>query len=140
MLEYVPAKLEVHVYVRPKYACRYCKDGVASPPPPERPIARGIAVKPDEPRVLFAGCGETTTGETGRVLRTANFGKTWEVLPLPTQPNATVWGLATHPADANRILAFSLFGEVYISDDAGDSWRKIAREFGEIRTAVWVPN
>ena len=42
ILEYVPAKLEVHVHVRPKYACRYCKDGVASPPPPERPIARGI--------------------------------------------------------------------------------------------------
>ena len=43
ILEYVPAKLEVHVYVRPKYACRYCKDGVTSPPPPVRPIARGIA-------------------------------------------------------------------------------------------------
>ncbi len=43
ILEYVPSKLEVHVHVRPKYACRYCKDGVASPPPPERPIARGIA-------------------------------------------------------------------------------------------------
>ena len=39
----MPAKLEVHVHVRPKYACRYCKDGVVSPPPPERPIARGIA-------------------------------------------------------------------------------------------------
>jgi transposase len=43
ILEYVPAKLEVHVYVRPKYACRYCKDGVMSPPPPMRPITRGIA-------------------------------------------------------------------------------------------------
>ena len=43
ILEYVPAKLEVHVHVRPKYACRYCQDGVASPPPPVRPIARGIA-------------------------------------------------------------------------------------------------
>jgi transposase len=43
ILDYVPAKLEVHVHVRPKYACRYCKDGVVSPPPPERPIARGIA-------------------------------------------------------------------------------------------------
>lgn len=43
ILEYVPAKLEVHVHVRPKYACRYCKDGVASPPPPARPIDRGIA-------------------------------------------------------------------------------------------------
>jgi transposase len=43
VLEYVPAKLEVHVYVRPKYACRYCKEGVMSPPPPVRTIARGMA-------------------------------------------------------------------------------------------------
>ncbi|MFZ1005237.1 MAG: IS66 family transposase, partial [Candidatus Sulfotelmatobacter sp.] len=43
VLEYVPAKLEVHVHVRPKYACRYCKDGVASPLLPPRPIARSIA-------------------------------------------------------------------------------------------------
>jgi len=43
ILEHVPAKLEVHEHIRPKYACRYCKDGVSSPPPPKRPIARGIA-------------------------------------------------------------------------------------------------
>jgi photosystem II stability/assembly factor-like uncharacterized protein len=104
------------------------------------PYARGIAVKADDPGVLFAGCGETTTGEKGHVLRTTDYGETWETLRLPVQPNATIWGLATHPADANRILAFSLFGEVYISDDAGDSWRKIAREFGEIRAAAWLPN
>lgn len=104
------------------------------------PYARGMAVKADDPGVLFAGCGETTTGETGLVLRTANFGKSWDILPLPTQANATMWGLATHPADPDRILAFSLFGEVYVTEDAGASWRKIAREFGEIRAAVWVPN
>jgi hypothetical protein len=50
----------------------------------------------------------------------------------PSKP----WCLATHPADADRIVAFSLFGEVYVSEDAGTSWRKIAREFGEIRAAV----
>jgi len=104
------------------------------------PYARGIIVKADDPGVLFAGCGETTTGEKGHVLRTADFGERWEILPLPTQPNATVWGLATHAADANRIVAFSLFGEVYVTEDAGASWRKIAREFGEIRAAAWVPN
>jgi hypothetical protein len=104
------------------------------------PYARGLAVKADDPGVLFAGCGETTTGETGHVLRSTNLGETWDILQLPRPANATIWGLATHAADANRILAFSLFGEVYMSDDAGDSWRKIAREFGEIRTAAWLPN
>jgi photosystem II stability/assembly factor-like uncharacterized protein len=104
------------------------------------PYARGMAVKEDDPGVLFAGCGETTTGETGFVLRSKTFGESWEMLKLPAQPNGTVWGLATHPADADRIVAFSLFGEVYISEDAGASWRKIGREFGEIRTAAWLPN
>jgi photosystem II stability/assembly factor-like uncharacterized protein len=104
------------------------------------PYARGIAVKADDPGVLFAGCGETTTGEKGHVLRSSDAGQTWEVLKLPVQANSTIWGLATHPADANRVLAFSLFGEVYVSDNAGDSWSKIAREFGEIRAAAWLPN
>ena len=42
-LEYVPAKLEVFVHVRPKYACSKCRDGVASPPVPPKVVPRGIA-------------------------------------------------------------------------------------------------
>jgi photosystem II stability/assembly factor-like uncharacterized protein len=104
------------------------------------PYARGIAVKADDPTVLYAGCGETTTGMKGYVLRSSDAGQTWEVLDLAVQANSTIWGLATHPAEPNRILAFSLFGEVYLSEDAGDSWGKIGREFGEIRAAAWLPN
>ena len=58
ILEYVPAKLEVHVYLRPKYACRYCKDGVSSPPPPVRPIARGIAGPGLIAQILVAKFGD----------------------------------------------------------------------------------
>jgi hypothetical protein len=54
------------------------------------PYARVILVKADDPGVLFAGCGEGTTGEKGHVLRTTNVGETWEVLPFPSQPNATL--------------------------------------------------
>jgi transposase len=43
VLEYEPSKLELHQYVRPKFVCRGCKDGVSSPPPPKRPIDRGLA-------------------------------------------------------------------------------------------------
>jgi photosystem II stability/assembly factor-like uncharacterized protein len=104
------------------------------------PYARGMAVSPADPRMLFAGCGETTTGEKGHVLRTTDYGQRWEVLSLPSPANATLWGLATHPADGDRIVAFTLFGEVFVSEDAGTTWRKIARDFGEIRTAAWLPN
>ncbi len=42
-LDYRPAKLEAHIHVRPKYACRHCKDGVSAAPLPPRPIPGGIA-------------------------------------------------------------------------------------------------
>jgi len=42
-LEYEPAKLEAHIHVRFKYACRDCKDGVSAAPLPPRPIPGGIA-------------------------------------------------------------------------------------------------
>ena len=42
-LEFTPAKLEVNVHVLPKYACHKCRDGVASPPVPPKPIPGGIA-------------------------------------------------------------------------------------------------
>jgi transposase len=42
-LELQPAKLEAHIHVRPKYACRRCKEGVSAAPLPQRPIPGGIA-------------------------------------------------------------------------------------------------
>ena len=42
-LELQPAKLEAHTHVRPKYACRCCKNGVCAAPLPQRPIPGGIA-------------------------------------------------------------------------------------------------
>jgi transposase/uncharacterized coiled-coil protein SlyX len=42
-LELQPAKLEAHIHIRPKYACRCCKAGVCAAPLPPRPIPGGIA-------------------------------------------------------------------------------------------------
>ena len=42
-LEYQPPKLEAHIHVRPKFACRFCKDGVSTAPMEPRPIPGGIA-------------------------------------------------------------------------------------------------
>src|SRR5262249_53768345 len=42
-LDFRPAQLEVKIHVLPKYACPKCRDGVASPPVPPKPIPGGIA-------------------------------------------------------------------------------------------------
>ena len=38
------------------------------------------------------------------------------------------------------IVAASLFGYLYVSEDGGDNWKKLKKEFGEIRSVVIVPN
>lgn len=101
---------------------------------------RGIALKADDPNVLFAAIGDTATGETGSIQRSRDRGETWETLPLPIEPNSPIWTFATNPADADLILACSHYGQVFVSEDGGDSWLKIRREFSEIRALAWVPN
>jgi hypothetical protein len=64
-------------------------------------------VKAGDPGVLFAGCGETTTGEKGHVLRTTNFGESWEILPLPTQLPAGPAGV--QPLQNARIGGYYAF-------------------------------
>src|ERR687893_334170 len=82
---------------------------------------QALVVHPTEPHTVLAG-GDTglfvsrnggaqwervgapgdLPTETGHVLRSTDFGETWEMLQLPVPANATIWGLATHPANASR--------------------------------------
>ena len=101
---------------------------------------RGVALKPGDPNVMFVGNGDFIPGKRGAIQRTVDGGKTWAAAALPVEPNSVVYWLATNPADPNIVVANSLHGYVYLSADAGASWSKVRREFGEIRAIAWVPN
>ena len=104
------------------------------------PYSRALAIKPDDPNVIFLGQGDQSIGLTGRIERSKDRGKTWETLPLPVEPNSTIWAFGTNPADPNRVVAGTILGEVYFTSDGGDSWEKAWREFGELRAVAWMPN
>ena len=104
------------------------------------PYCRWIAVKADDPQVLFAANGDQAIGNTGAIQRSTDGGKTWETRPLPVEPNSPLWNFATHAADPNLILANSVYGELYRSSDGGDKWEKLKKEFTEVRALAWVPN
>lgn len=108
--------------------------------PRSQTYLRGIAVEPSRPEILFLGIGDATPGTAGGVARSSNMGASWEMLPLPVQPNSTVWTFGFHPADPNIIFAASRFGYLYRSDSGGDSWTKLGREFSEIAAVRWVPD
>ena len=104
------------------------------------PYCRWVAVKPDNPEVLFVANGDAAVGNTGTIRRSTDGGQSWEERPLPVEPNSPVWNFATNPADPELILANSVYGELYRTQDGGDTWDKIKKEFTEVRALAWTPN
>jgi photosystem II stability/assembly factor-like uncharacterized protein len=101
---------------------------------------RGVTVQPGQPNVIFVTVGDTTPGRIGAIMRSKDTGQTWERLPLPVDPNTAMWVVNIQPYDPSVVFAGSRYGYLYRSDDGGDSWQKLWREFSEISSVTWVPN
>ena len=104
------------------------------------PYCRNLALKEDNPQVIFVATGDGPMGSTGAIQRSRDGGQTWDRPPLPVEPNTPIWAFATHAADPDLIMACSHYGELFVSSDGGDSWDKLRREFAEIRSLAWTPN
>jgi len=100
--------------------------------------SRGLAVKPDDPDVVLLGTGDYTPGRFGAIERSTDGGRTWTKAALSDAPNSHFYSVAFHPTRPNLALAVTIYGYVYLSDDAGLTWTKSKREFGEVRSAVIV--
>ena len=99
---------------------------------------RSIAADPSDARTVFVTLGDTTPGRIGTVMRSRDAGATWQNLPLPVPPNSAVWTVSVQASMPKSVLAASRYGYLYRSDDGGDSWRKLWREFGEVSSILWV--
>ena len=71
-------------------------------------------------------------------MRSRDAGATWESLQLPVQPNSAMWAIANPPPSRTLMFAATRYGYLYRSDDGGDSWRKLWREFSEVSSVLWV--
>ena len=96
-------------------------------------------VQPSNTNVIFFTIGDTTPGRTGTVMRSKDTGNTWESLSLPVEPNTAMWVVNAQPSDPDVVFAGSRYGYLYRSDDGGDSWAKLWREFSEISSIIWLP-
>jgi transposase len=43
VIEFIPARFELHIHILPKYACSHCRDGVVAPPTPQRVLSGCVA-------------------------------------------------------------------------------------------------
>ena len=100
---------------------------------------RAIQPRADGAGTLFLANGNGPPGSTGRLLRSRDFGATWQDSGLPGTLNSTPWCVATNPADADLVFVCTNLGQLFRSTDGGEGWTKLAREFGEVRALLWQP-
>ena len=100
---------------------------------------RTIVPRADGEGTVFLTNGDGPPGSTGRLLRSADRGRSWQDARLPGALNSTPWTIATHPADASLMFVCSNLGQLFRSTDGGASWTRLAREFGEVRSTLWQP-
>ena len=103
------------------------------------PYCRALCQPCGRPEVVLLGAGSGPPGDAGAVARSKDCGDSWAAAATPGTANSTVWAFAVHPADPALVYAASVSGELYRSSDAGVSWEKLDREFGEIRALAWAP-
>ena len=103
------------------------------------PYFRFMARRADDSGVIFLSVGDRPSGETGMLLRSRDWGNTWEDAGLPGKVNSTIWWIGTNPADPDLIFCCTIMGQIYRSTDGGETWKKIERELGELRMITWQP-
>ena len=101
---------------------------------------RKVLFKADDPDTIFVGAGNLTPGEVGGIRRSRDAGESWETLSLPETPDSVIYWLATHEAIPHVIVASSLYGEIFLSEDGGEDWRKVGRRLGHVRGIAVLPN
>ncbi len=101
--------------------------------------ARVMLAQPASPNTVFMGISDGTPGTTSIILRSDDAGKSWEKVPLPTNPNSCVWAFGANSADPDTLFAGTKYGHLFRSNDGGRTWAKEWREFSEITAVTWVP-
>jgi photosystem II stability/assembly factor-like uncharacterized protein len=105
------------------------------------PYLRTVVSRADHAGTIFAGVGDGPPGSMGRLLRSRDFGETWEQgkgVGLPPDADSTFYSIAVNPVDPNLIFAATALGQFFRSRDGGETWDELPRRLGEIRSLVWV--
>ena len=98
---------------------------------------RCICKRADDSGVMFLSVGDKPSGVTGMLLRSRDFGETWEDAGLPGHVNSTIWWIGTNSANPSLIFCHTILGQIFRSTDGGENWQKMQRELGEIRMIAW---
>ena len=91
-----------------------------------------LASDPVEPARVYVAAGTYTRGDTGEILRSSDYGKTWQRTPVPIKFGGNEAGrntgerLAVDPHDHRILFLGTRHDGLWRSEDFGATWAKVA--------------
>ena len=83
---------------------------------------RDIKVSPQDPNTLYACLSVAASSKDGALYRSRDIGKTWQRFDK-VQPHGTLMSVGLHHSDAKQVYVAARYGEVFGTEDGGESWR-----------------
>jgi len=84
---------------------------------------RDVKVSPQDPNTLYACLSVAASSKDGALYRSQDIGKTWQRFDK-VQPHGTLMSVSLHANDAKQVYIAARYGEVFGTQDGGDSWRE----------------
>lgn len=89
---------------------------------------------------VFIGAGNGPPGDQGGIFYMRDAGDAsdaeairWDRSDIGMTSNSTIWCFGYNPSVDGLLIACSVSGQLFLSEDNGNSWTKLAHEFGEVR-------
>lgn len=89
---------------------------------------------------VFIGAGNGPPGDQGGIFYMQDAAAAadadairWDRSDIGMTSNSTIWCFGSNPSVDGLLIACSVSGQLFLSEDNGSSWAKLAHEFGEVR-------
>jgi photosystem II stability/assembly factor-like uncharacterized protein len=83
---------------------------------------RDLRVSPHDPKVLYAALSPAFRSSDGGIFRSDDVGGTWRRFDHGVKAEATMMGVAVHPRDKARVYGISKTGQVFGTNNGGETW------------------
>lgn len=83
---------------------------------------RDIRTSPHDPRIMYAALSPAARSTDGSIYRSEDVGKTWKRFDHGVKADNTMMGVTQHPGDPRQVYGVSKSGQVFGTEDGGDSW------------------
>jgi photosystem II stability/assembly factor-like uncharacterized protein len=85
---------------------------------------RDVIVSPHDSKTMYACLSPASRSTDGSIYRSTDVGATWKRFDHGVKASATMMSATVHARDPKRVYCVSRSGQVFGTEDAGDTWRE----------------